>query len=67
MTTKVTVSENRGWPVEVVPVSPKDIEEIVGQVLRVPAGETRDFYVHSGQDLLIHEIQPHEIGGEEVW
>jgi hypothetical protein len=30
----------------------------------VPAGETRDFLVHSGQDLLIHEVQPATIAAE---
>jgi len=30
----------------------------------VPAGETRDFYVWDGQDLLIHEVQPREIEAE---
>lgn len=59
MTTKVTVSANHGWPVDVTPLPLG-----VGPVTQVPAGESRDFYVHSQQDLLIHEVQPHEIEAE---
>lgn len=54
MTTKVTIEANHGWPVDV---------SFIGQYSaqssdRVPAGEKRDFYVHSGQDILVHEVQP---------
>lgn len=62
MTTKVTVAANHGWPVDVTPLAIGNVQ--VGGKTRVPAGETRDFYVHSGQDLLVHEVQPAEIETE---
>lgn len=62
MTTKVTVFANHGWPVDVTPVSVNGSH--VGQKARVPAGETREFCVHSGLDLMIHEVQPAEIEAE---
>lgn len=58
MTTTVTVKANHGWPVRVTPAAIDD--SYVGEPQIVPAGEERDFYVHSGQDLVIHEIQPGE-------
>lgn len=58
MTTEVKVFANHGWPVDVLPISINGLA--VGGQVRVPAGETRGFCVHSGQDLLIHEVQPHE-------
>lgn len=60
MTTKVTVHANHGWPVDVshLPAGP----EGAGFVIRVPAGASQDFFVHSHQDLRIHEVQPYEIG-----
>lgn len=57
MTTKITVFANHGWPVDVVPLDPEN-KWPVGDPVRVPAGETREFCVHTGQDLLIHEVQP---------
>lgn len=62
MTTKVTVSANHGWPVDVTPQSIDNAA--VATKTRVPAGEVREFYVHSRQDLLIHEVQPGEIDAE---
>lgn len=56
MTTKVTVAANHGWPVDVTPVSRTG--GAVAAMQRVPANETRDFYVHDGQDLIIREVQP---------
>lgn len=62
MTTTVTVKANHGWPVD---VTPKSINgAVVGARTRVPAGATRDFIVNSGQDLLIHEVQPGEVEPE---
>lgn len=58
MTTKVTVSALHGWPVDVTPVTPDGAK---GVTARVAAGETRDFFVHSGSDLLIHEVQPNGV------
>ena len=59
MTTKVTVEANHGWPVKVIPVNPKT-GEWYGNVREVPAGAIETFYIHSDQDLIIHEIQPDE-------
>ena len=62
MTTKVTVHALDGWPVDVTPVAING--SLVGAKQRVPKGETREFYVHSGQDLLVHEVQPSELAAE---
>lgn len=61
MTTKVEVHANHGWPVDVTPVYPSGTKDTT---IRVPAGETRSFYIHSALDLLIHEVQPEEISAE---
>ena len=55
MTTEVIVRANKGWPVEVqaLPLS----GGVVGQVIRMVPSATQTFHVHSGQDLLIHEVQ----------
>lgn len=62
MTTEVIVKANHGWPVSVAAVDPLDPSELArgADPVIVEAGETRAFFVHSGQDLLIHEIQPAE-------
>lgn len=59
MTTTITVKANHGWPVDIKAYRPdgSPIETYGG---RVPAGETRDFIVHSSQDLFVHEVQPDE-------
>lgn len=49
MTTKVIVSANRGWPVDVTPL-PTTADGLVGPKARVPVGEEREFHVHSGRD-----------------
>lgn len=59
MTTSVTVRANHGWPVDVTHVALPSREVL--RVERVAATETREFHVHSGIDLLIHEVQPSEI------
>ncbi|SMD18605.1 hypothetical protein [Rhizobium sp. RU36D] len=59
MTTTVTIKANHGWPVDVKAYHP-DGSPIETSGGRVPAGETRDFHVHSGQDLFVHEVQPDE-------
>jgi hypothetical protein len=61
MTTKVTVEANHGWPVKVTAINPETgnpVSEHAGTV--VPANGALTFYVHRGQDLLVHEIQPNE-------
>lgn len=58
MTTKVTIEANHGWPVDVTPMTYG--REPSGLPRRVPANATEVFYVHSGQDLLIHEVQSDE-------
>lgn len=58
MTTIITVKANHGWPVRAQQKDPA-----TGEVLnttRVEAGATQDLIVHSGADLLVHEIQPGE-------
>lgn len=60
MTTKVTVDAHAGWPILVVQVVgeatyPKSIRQDV-----VPAGETRDFYIHSGLRIINIEELPRE-------
>lgn len=59
MTTTVIVKANHGWPVRVTPVSP-DASMVPGRETIVEANTEQTFYVHSTQDLLIHEIQPNE-------
>jgi N-methylhydantoinase A/oxoprolinase/acetone carboxylase beta subunit len=58
VTTEVIVKANHGWPVRVVPLSVGG--SYVGPVRTVEAGTEMSVSVHSGQDLLIHEIQPSE-------
>ena len=62
MTAEVIVKANQGWPVDVTPLAIN--AAYVPPRSRVPAGETREFSVHSGQDLLIHEVQPSELAAE---
>lgn len=55
MTTKVTVDAHAGWPVRVTSIMAG------GQTVReVVANTVEDFFVHSGCDFRIHEIQPDE-------
>lgn len=58
MTTIVKVIASHGWPVRVSAI------DLTGRIalpaVRIERGETRDFHVHSGQDLRVHEIQPTE-------
>lgn len=63
MTTKVTVFAAHGWPVDVTPITPTGARY---PTIRVQPGATGDFYVHSTQDLLIHEVQPDELASEAV-
>lgn len=63
MTTTVTVHANHGWPVDVTAITPSGKKR---QPIRVKPGETRDFIVHSEQDLLIHEVQPPELAAEKI-
>lgn len=63
MTTRVTIHAGHGWPVDVKAFTPRG-DSIPTYGGRVPAGETRDFIVHSEMDLHIHEVQPAEIQEE---
>lgn len=65
MTTRVIVAAMHGWPVDVTPVTVGCAVIPVGDTARVPSGEEREFYVHSGQDLLIHEVQPDEMEADD--
>lgn len=63
MTTTITVKAGHGWPVDLTVIHPET--GAAGATTRVPANTTQDFYVHSGQDLLVHEVQPAEIEAEK--
>ena len=64
MTTKVTVEANHGWPVKVTGVRVGTMDDAnYGGI--VPKNEKRDFYCHSGMDLIVHEIQPSEADADE--
>lgn len=58
MTTKVTVDAHAGWPVKVTCKHPKT--GAIDWVQTVEPKTVKDFYVHSGADLEIHEVQPDE-------
>ena len=58
MTTKITVDAHAGWPVLVTlkkgePGAPKTVETET-----VEPKTTRDFYIHSGQQIIGIEEQP---------
>ena len=60
MTTRVTVDAHGGWPILVgllsgEPTKKKTIREDI-----VPAGEKRDFYIHSGLRIIYIEELPKE-------
>lgn len=56
MTTTVKVQANHGWPVDVTTI-PRD-GSTGGPKQRVAANTEGMFAVHSGQDLLVREVQP---------
>lgn len=58
MTTKVSIFAGQGWPVDVTPISRPD--GVPGAVTRIAAGAHGEAHVHSGQDLLIREVQPED-------
>ena len=58
MTTKITVDAHAGWPVSVKSIDPATGTPNFGPNAVVPPYKLMDFYVHSGSDLLIHEVQP---------
>lgn len=58
MTTTVLVEANHGWPVLVMPLTADG--SAVGPVVTVEPAFAQTFHVHSGQDLLIHEVQKDE-------
>lgn len=59
MTTTVVIKANHGWPVRVQQKDPKTGEDINQEIIVEPNTEMT-YVVHSGADLLIHEIQPDE-------
>lgn len=59
MTTRVTIFAGHGWPVRYKQVDPKT-GDIIGNEQRIEAGVTAETIVHSGADLVVHEIQPDE-------
>jgi hypothetical protein len=56
MTTKVTVDAHAGWPVRVTTLQDTGHQVIV----TVEPNAVQDFFVHSGNDLRVHEVQPDE-------
>ena len=59
MTTAVVVKANHGWPVDVTRKDPKTGEALAGPE-RVEANTERTFYIHSGMDLHVHEVQEYD-------
>lgn len=55
MTTSITVHANAGRAVLVTPLTTSR-DNVLGSAATVGVGHDQTFYVHSGQDLLIHEI-----------
>lgn len=62
MTTKVDIFAGHGWPVDVTPISRPNGER--GATTRIAANAHGTAYVHSGQDLLIREVQPADLESE---
>lgn len=62
MTTAVIVRALHGWPVRVTHVQMLVTGGTVESESLVAAGEERTFYIWSGCDLSVHEIQPSEPG-----
>lgn len=61
MTTAVIVEANHGWPVRVTQIESGIVAEARREhVTEVPAGERMTFFIWSGHDLLVSEIQPDE-------
>lgn len=58
MTTSIVVKAH-AWPVDVTSIDPRTSMEIQ-PAARVAQSEERTFYVHSGMDLRIHEVQSDE-------
>lgn len=62
MTTTITIKAAH-WDVSVISIDLKTGKESAAPT--VAKGEHRDFFVHSGQDLRIHEIQADEAKAED--
>lgn len=71
MTTAVVVKAHHGWPVKITKIDPKtgeplvQVNSVTGEPYThpaeiVPPNSERTVYVHSGQDILVHEVQPGE-------
>lgn len=65
MTTTVIVKANHGWPVQVHHVDPVYGRQVEPLMTVEPNSEAM-FYVHSGADLHIHEVQPAVPAGAET-
>ncbi|WP_296585716.1 DUF2829 domain-containing protein [Xanthobacter sp.] len=61
MTTSVVVKANHGWPVKVTKLDPKIGAPLEFLIEMVEPNTERTVYCHSGQDLLVHEVQPDEV------
>ena len=60
MTTRITVEANHGWPVRVDFIELETGRANHQRQVIVPPAAKEEFYVHSGVDLRIHEVQPNE-------
>jgi hypothetical protein len=60
MTSTVVVKANHGRPIDVTVVFPKTGIPWIANAFHVAAGDEMTLVVHSGQDLLVHEVQPDE-------
>ena len=60
MTSTVVVKVNHGRPVDVTPTVPKTGIPLTAYAFHLAAGDEVSLVVHSGQDLLVHEVQPDE-------
>lgn len=62
MTTSITVHANCGKAVAVIPMT-TGRDCTIGSATVVAVGHDQTFYVHSGQSLMIEEIQPDVANG----
>jgi hypothetical protein len=62
MTTRVDIFAGHGWPVDVTPINRPGGER--GATTRIAANTQGTAYVHSGQDLLIREVETADLEAE---
>jgi hypothetical protein len=57
MTTKVVVTTEAGWPVDVTLFIPNDPTAVLVKA-QIPANTAQSFYIHSTQSVMLEEVQP---------